>query len=217
MNFKRNERDLKQIRGKQINVIGITGGIGSGKTVATDALRAAGFTVIDADEISRAMFARGTDGERAVLRLFPQAESNGTLDRAALRAVIATDASQRMRLNEYTHPLIMREIRTQISACAPPVVLSAPLLFESALARLCDATVCVYCPRNKRAERIAQRDGITITAAQAMIDTQIPDTERAALSDFIVPSDVPPDQFKAEIIELFNEITAVNGTTRTRV
>ena len=210
MNFKRNERDLKQIRGKQINVIGITGGIGSGKTVATDALLAAGFTVIDADEISRAMFARGTDGERAVLRLFPQAESNGTLDRAALRAAIATDASQRMRLNEYTHPLITREIRTQISACAPPVVLSAPLLFESALARLCDATVCVYCPRNKRAERIAQRDGITITAA-------LPDTERAALSDFIVPSDVPPDQFKAEIIELFNEITAANGTTRTRV
>ncbi len=50
-----------------------------------------------------------------------------------------------------------------------------------------------------------------------MIDAQIPDTERAALSDFIVPSDVPPDQFKAEIIELFNEITAANGTTRTRV
>ena len=217
MNFKRNERDLKQIRGKQINVIGITGGIGSGKTVATDALRAAGFTVIDADEISRAMFARGTDGERAILQMFPQAENNGALDRAALRAAIAADARRRLRLNEYTHPLITREIRAQITACTPPVVLSAPLLFESALARLCDVTVCVYCPRNIRAERIAQRDGITIAAAQAMIDARIPDTERAALSDFIVPSDVPPHEFKAEIIELFNEITAANGTTRTRV
>lgn len=217
MNFKRNERDLKQIRGKQINVIGITGGIGSGKTVATDALRAAGFTVIDADEISRAMFARGTDGERAILQMFPQAENNGALDRAALRAAIAADARRRLRLNEYTHPLITREIRAQITACTPPVVLSAPLLFESALARLCDVTVCVYCPRNIRAERIAQRDGITIAATQAMIDAQIPDTERAALSDFIVPSDVPPHEFKAEIIELFNEITAANGTTRTRV
>lgn len=217
MNFKRNERDLKQIRGKQINVIGITGGIGSGKTVATDALRAAGFTVIDADEISRAMFARGADGERAILQMFPQAENNGALDRAALRAVIAADARQRLRLNEYTHPLITREIRTQIAECAPPVVLSAPLLFESALARLCDVTVCVYCPRNIRAERIAQRDGITIAAAQAMIDAQIPDTERAALSDFIVPSDVPPDEFRAEIIELFSELTSANGTVRTRV
>lgn len=173
--------------------------------------------MIDADEISRAMFARGTDGERAILQMFPQAENNGALDRAALRAVIAADARRRLRLNEYTHPLITREIRAQITACTPPVVLSAPLLFESALARLCDVTVCVYCPRNIRAERIAQRDGITIAAAQAMIDAQIPDTERAALSDFIVPSDVPPHEFRAEIIELFNQLTATNETTRTRV
>ena len=60
-------------------------------------------------------------------------------------------------------------------------------------------------------------DGITIAAAQAMIDAQIPDTERAALSDFIVPSDVPPHEFRAEIIELFNQLTATNETTRTRV
>lgn len=216
MLFKRNERDLAQYKGMPINVIGITGGIGSGKTVATDALRAVGFTVIDADEISRAMFARGTDGERALAKLFPQAEKRGTLDRAALRAVISADAEQRLRLDEYTHPLITREIKERVSTAQPPVVLSAPLLFESALARLCDVTICVYCPRELRAERIMSRDDVTREAALRMIDAQIPDTERAALADFIVPSDIPQNEFSAEMIELI-ETLAANGTSRTRI
>lgn len=206
MKYDRNAHAVKLNRAKRPRVIGITGGIGSGKTVATDTLREHGYYVVDADEASRRMFARGTDGERALCGLFPQASRNGTLDRAALRRIIAADKNARDKLNAYTHPLILEETARLIgSSC--PVVLSAPLLFETGLSRLCDVIVCVYCPREERIKRLASRDGVTHDDAVRMIDAQISDTERATLADYVVPSDVPIDEFKAEIVELFGEIT----------
>lgn len=210
MKSRRNERELKENRDKQINVIGLTGGIGSGKTVATECLRNSGYTVIDADEISRSMFGKGTKAERELLALFPQAESNGTLDRALLRKIISENKTERLRLNDFTHPLIISEAERLIKAAPPSVILAAPLLFETALSRLCDVIVCVYCPRETRIARILSRDNITRENAERMIDTQIPDTERAVLSDYIVPSNVPIDDFRAEITELFNSICRKN-------
>lgn len=205
MRYDRNAHAVKLNREKNPRVIGITGGIGSGKTVATDTLREHGYYVVDADEVSRRMFARGTDGERALCGLFPQASKLGTLDRAALRRIISSDKCTLDKLNSYTHPLILEET-ARLLDCNTPVVLSAPLLFETGLSRLCDVIVCVYCPRAERIKRLAARDGVTHDDAVRMIDVQIPDTERATLADYVVPSDVPIDDFKAEIVELFGEI-----------
>lgn len=210
MKYKRNARTLAASFGKAHNVIGLTGGIGSGKTVATDALRGAGFTVIDADEISRELFAADTIGEKTLIAAFPQAQKNGRLDRAALRKLISEDGSERQKLNECTHGAITAEIKRRIAETAPPVVLSAPLLFETALAGLCDQTVCIYCPRDIRIRRISERDGITEESAWRMIEAQIPDTERATLSDYIVPSDVPVKDFTEEVVELFKAICNVS-------
>lgn len=205
MRYERNAHAVKLNRENRPRVIGITGGIGSGKTVATDTLREHGYYVVDADEVSRRMFARGTDGERALCELFPQASNSGTLDRAALRRMISADKCALDKLNSFTHPLILEETARQIGNHCP-VVLSAPLLFETGLSQLCDVIVCVYCPREERIKRLASRDGVTYDDAVQMIDVQIPDTERATLADYVVPSDVPIDEFKAEIVELFGEI-----------
>lgn len=205
MRYERNAHAVKLNRENRPRVIGITGGIGSGKTVATDTLREHGHYVVDADEVSRRMFARGTDGERALCELFPQASKNGALDRAALRRIISTDKTALEKLNSYTHPLILEET-ARLLDCKTPVVLSAPLLFETGLSRLCDVIVCVYCPREERIKRLTTRDGVTYEDAVRMIDVQIPDTERATLADYVVPSNVPIDEFRAEIVELFEEI-----------
>ena len=205
MKHTRNARELQELRAKKPRIIGITGGIGSGKTVATDALSERGYYVVDADEVSRKMFARGTDGERALCELFPAAATDGALDRAVLRAIIASDIKERTKLNSYTHPLILEETARLIGG-KTPVVLSAPLLFETGLSRLCDVIVCVYCPKDIRIKRLAARDGVDYAAAKKIIEAQIPDTERATLADYVVPSDTDINSFKEEIIELFDNI-----------
>ncbi|MCH5155050.1 MAG: dephospho-CoA kinase [Clostridiales bacterium] len=206
MNFTRNARELQTGKKNNVTVIGLTGGIASGKTEATQALRKVGYTVIDADEVSRELFAFGTDGEQALLLAFPQACEKGKLNRAALRRIISTDCAARIRLNEITHPAITAHIKRLISTKKPPVILSAPLLFESALSSLCDVTVCVYAPRALRIKRLMSRDGISAADAVNIIDAQIPDTERCTMSDYIVPSDRDKAEFISEITELIQEI-----------
>ena len=206
MKYTRNKRELQANKSKPVKVIGLTGGIASGKTVATSALKKTSFTVIDADEISRTSFARGTDGERTLMQIFPAAATNGALDRAKLRNIISRDDKERVKLNETTHPIIIAEIKRIISTAKGTVVLSAPLLFESGLSALCDCTVCVYCPRKLRISWLTARDGITAADAERIIDAQIPDTERCTMSDYIVPNGGDEGAFVEEIVELFREI-----------
>ncbi|MDE5593375.1 MAG: dephospho-CoA kinase [Clostridiales bacterium] len=191
---------------KDIRVIGITGGIASGKTVATTALTQAGYTVIDADEVSRALFACGTDGEQSMMLTFPKAVKNGKLDRGALRKIIAKDDEARSTLNALTHPAIVAQIKQQIAAATPPIILSAPLLFESGLSSLCDVTVCVYCPRPVRIQRLTARDDISSDDAASIIDAQISDDERQALADYTVNSDREQAEFISEIIGLIDNL-----------
>ena len=204
MKFTRNERELQTRIKTPVRVIGLTGGIASGKTVATTALKKAGYTVIDADEVSRKLFGTKTDGEKSIARTFPQAVKNGTLDRTLLRRIISTDAKARKTLNELTHPKIVEHIKSLISKTPPPIILSAPLLFETGLCSLCDVTVCVYCPKPVRIKRLMTRDGMTKQDAERLIDAQIPDTERCTIADYIVPND--KKEFVEEILELIEQI-----------
>ncbi len=211
--YERNLREINELiaQKKPPHVVGLTGGIASGKTVATAALAAVGFKVIDADEISREMFGKGTDGEKLLSSLFPAAaRADGTLDRKKLRRMISENADARKTLNDATHPQITKKIAQLISNLnGEKVVLSAPLLFESGLSSLCDCTVCVTCPTRIRIERLTKRDGVTKNDAEKMIAAQIPDTYRATLADFCVPSDRDIEKFKAEIIELFQALCAI--------
>lgn len=206
MKFTRNQREIAAIN-RDFRIIGLTGGIASGKTAATDALRRAGYTVVDADEISRELTANGTPCEQRLIELFPAAKSaDGTLDRKALRRLICVDDSARKTLDGYTHPLIYERIKAILSGTTPPVVLSAPLLFETALSSLCDAVVCIVCPKQLRIRRLAERDAMSIDEATRMTNMQTPDAVRATLSDFCIPSDVDKTEFEAEVVELFDAL-----------
>lgn len=192
----------KVINGKSPKIIGITGGIGCGKTVATNALKAAGYCIVDADEISRELFMRGSDGERTLCSAFPQAQTNGTLDRGKLRALIATDGAARKKLNGVTHPEIIHEIKHRIqNTDATTVILSAPLLFESGLDAVCDKTICIVCSLGSQTERVMRRDGIGESAARAMIAAQMPDEKRRDRSDIIVSSDMPQSEFEKLVLQ----------------
>ena len=204
MKFTRNKRELANAAPAKI--IGLTGGIASGKTVASAALKNAGYAVIDADEVSRELFGPGTAGEKTIAAAFLQASEKGKLNRAALRKLISTDERAKNKLNELTHPAITAEIKRRLKLTPPPVILSAPLLFESGLSALCDVTVCVYCAKDERIKRLATRDGISAADAQKMIDAQIPDYERCTIADYIVPNSDNINEFTEEITELIEEI-----------
>lgn len=201
------ERTLKELK-RPVKVAGLTGAIASGKTAVSDALRAAGYTIVDADEISRELFRCGSELERELGGLFPAAVKNGALDRKALRAIISTDHAERKRLNAFTHPKITEEVTVQVQSADKNsrVVLSAPLLFESGLSRLCDCVVCVYAPKPLRISRIIARDGVSEADAINIVEAQTPDTYRVMLSDFCIPSDRPMDEFTADAVKLFNRI-----------
>ncbi len=205
MKYTRNERELKEST-RSVQIAGLTGGIASGKTVASTALRSAGFNVIDADEIARALTARGSAYEKELIKMFPSVSCTGVLDRKALRALIASDASERKRLDSFMHPAVKGEIERILAATKPPVVISAPLLYETALSALCDATVCIVCPRRIKIARLEARDGVSRLDAERMIDMQIPDTVRATISDYCIPSDGDLTSFTEEVVELFTEI-----------
>lgn len=206
MKYTRNYYDLKNFS-LPLKIVGLTGGIASGKTVATNALIANGYTVIDADEISRSLTAHGAPLEKKIMQVFSVATAkDGTLDRAKLRSIISQDKSSKKILDELTHPVIKYEIHKQISCTKPPIILSAPLLFETALSELCDAVVCITCAKPIRISRIIARDGSNIVDATNIIASQLPDEVRASLADFCVPSDFGTEQFVEEIVELFDVI-----------
>ncbi|MBD5132045.1 MAG: dephospho-CoA kinase [Clostridiales bacterium] len=188
-------------------VIGLTGGIASGKSIASNALEEYGFNVIDADEISRQFFGPWTDGEKEILALFPQCEKDGRLDRTALRALISRSAPDMHKLNDFTHPRITAEIKRILATCVRHVVLSAPLLFETALSALCDCTVCVVCPYSKRIARLMARDDMDEESAKRLIDAQIPDEYRATLADYCISSDKPIKEFCKDTVNLFVQIS----------
>lgn len=193
-------------------VIGLTGGIASGKTAATDALRSIGFSIVDADVISRDLTARGSAAEKELITMFKAAAHDGTLDRRALRYLISSDSAAREKLNAYMHPIIVAAVKDKVAAARSPVVLSAPLLFETGLDALCDYTVCVVCPREKRIERIMERDGADIQSATAVVDMQSSDEARIAACDFVISSDCDIEKFSGAVKDLFTEIA--NGAVR---
>lgn len=189
-------------------VIGLTGGIASGKTAATDALRSIGFSIVDADVISRDLTARGSAAEKELITMFKAAAHDGALDRRALRYLISSDSSAREKLNAYMHPRIVSAVKDKVAAARSPVVLSAPLLFETGLDSICDVTVCVVCPREKRIERVMARDNTDRLSAAAVVDMQTPDDVRAAACDCVLSSDCDLDEFKNAAATLFRAIAA---------
>lgn len=162
-------------------VIGLTGGIASGKTTAADTLRQLGAQVIDADAISRALTAEGGAAAPAIQARF------GTLDRKALGAVVFADDAARRDLNAIVHPLVQREMEAQMAASAAPVVvLDVPLLFEAGMEHMADEVWVVFVPKAQQIERIIARDGLSRADAIARIDSQMPTGEKLRRADVTI-------------------------------
>ena len=141
--------------------VGITGGIGSGKTAVTDWLAQKGITIVDADVVARLVVTPGVPALAEIAKTFGAEYllPDGQLDRAALRQLVFADESKRKVLEAITHPKIREELATQLrNANSPYVVLSSPLLLEGNQSEMVDITVVVDVPESLLIERTMARD-----------------------------------------------------------
>ena len=162
--------------------VGLTGGIASGKTTISNLFAELGVPVIDTDVISRELLQPGELGYRQVCDHFGSAilDTNGEIDRAALRRLVFSDAQQKSWLEKMLHPLIYQRSHeaTQQQAGAAYLLLVVPLLFESSFQSLVDRILTVDCPAEQQILRLLKRDGIDEALARSMLAQQLSNSER---------------------------------------
>lgn len=173
-------------------VLGLTGGIGCGKTAVSNMLEQLGITIVDADIIARQVVKPKSDGLNAIVRKFGHSIllSDGTLNRSALRERIFTNSADKEWLNNLLHPLIRNKIYNDLTAAKSPyVVLVAPLLFENALDKLCNRTLLIDIPQNVQIERTASRDNVSVEQVKAIIAAQMSREDKQKKADDILNND----------------------------
>lgn len=174
-------------------IVGLTGGIGSGKTTVAALFAQKGAFVIDTDVIAREVVAAPSPLVDGIRSEFGDAviDSDGHIDRPALARIIFTDEHKRLRLNQLMHPEILKRVLAAIGTQSPStvIVVVVPLLFESEFESNCDRVVAVIAPPDLRRQRIAERDGLTGTEIEARMRAQLPETEYERRADIIVRND----------------------------
>lgn len=154
--------------------VGLTGGIGSGKSEVARIFAQLGATIIDADQLAREVVAPGTPGFAEIAKRWPQVIRNGAIDRAALAAIVFADASEREALNAIIHPRV-RELAAEIETESKDgtSVHVVPLLFEGDYWKECNATVAVIAPVETRIARVQARDGVSREDVERRMAAQI--------------------------------------------
>jgi dephospho-CoA kinase len=189
--------------------IGLTGGIGSGKSAAARRFAELGALVIDADLVAREVVEPGTDGLAAVVAEFGEQvlDGDGRLDRPALARVVFTDEAARGRLNAILHPRIRARVADRIAA-APPgtvVVQDVPLLAETGQAGAFDLVVVVEAPAELRVQRLVRDRGMPAEQARARMAAQATDEQRRAIADVVIVNDGTPEDLRAQVDRCWTE------------
>lgn len=173
-------------------VVGLTGGIGSGKTLATEHFARLGITVVDADLAARAVVEPGQPALTEIADAFGAGviQADGSLDRAALRRIVFADPEARRRLEAITHPRIAEEIRAQIAASTSPyTILVSPLLFESGQDRFTQRTLLIDAHESLQRQRAAARDKVSEQQIEAIMAAQMSREERRARATDVILND----------------------------
>jgi dephospho-CoA kinase len=177
-------------------IIGLTGGIGSGKSVVGRMLAELGAHVIDTDKLGHRVYQPGSEGFRRIVEAFGRevVAADGTIDRKKLGAVVFADAERRAALNGIVHPLIFGEIMREIgerrsAGFTGPIVLEAPILVEAKGTGLVDQIWVVTAPPAAVRERLARDRAMTPAEIEARVAAQLDDAERRRHADVIIEND----------------------------
>jgi dephospho-CoA kinase len=199
--------------------VGLTGGIGSGKSAVSALLVEHGAALVDADLNARVVVAKGTAGLAAVVAEFGEGilRPDGELDREALGRIVFADPAKLARLNAIVHPLVGEESARQIEAAqasgAPVLVHDVPLLVENSLQDLYDAVIVVAASPQTQLDRLTRLRGMTEQDAQARIDAQAPLADKLAVATYVIENDGPLDALAPQVDRVWRALlTAAEAT-----
>lgn len=200
-----------------MRIVGLTGGIGTGKSTVAGILRDLGATVIDADEATRAVQAPGSEGLRRLVEEFgPRILTPaGELDRPALAEIVFRDPAARQRLNAIVHPLVrewMAERQLEAAERGDAVVVhDVPLLFESRGADAFETVILVYAPEEVQVRRLVEVRGMSEEQVRARIAAQLPIEEKRRRATHVIDNTGSMDSLRPQVERLWAEITRPDG------
>lgn len=198
-----------------MKIIGLTGGIGSGKSTAAEMFRSFGAYLIDADKISHSILEKDAPGYTEVIAEFGDGilDLDGTIDRKSLAEIVFSDSAKLDILNRITHKHIFNEMQRQINACVSEhkydiIVLDVPLLFADDFPFKCDKTVAVIADRETKLCRASKRDGTDFEKIARRLDNQLSDETLKGLADYIVnnSADCSLDELKNQICSIYGKL-----------
>ena len=195
-----------------MKVIGLTGGVGSGKSTVAEMLRELGATVIDADQAAHEVYAPGTPGFDAVVAEFgPDFVRDGAIDRQKLGALVFNDDAARRRLNAIVHPLVREWMAARTAEAVERgdeiVIQDVPLLFENGLEDLFSSVLLVYTPADIQLERLVEGRGMPRERARAIIAAQMPIEEKQRRAHHVVDNSGTVDQTRNQVEEVWAQMS----------
>ena len=198
-------------------VLGVTGGIATGKSSVAAMLGECGAVVVSADDLARQAVAPGSDALAALVERFGRGIlfADGALDRERLARLVFADPVARAELNRITHPAIARlaeERLAQLRAAGHPlIVYEAPLLFEAGAESRVDQVLVVCTAPDIQQQRLMQRDTLSAEDAQTRIATQMPLTEKIRRADYLIDNSGTLAEARLQVAELCKELLHINS------
>ncbi|MFD9633603.1 dephospho-CoA kinase [Streptomyces violascens] len=192
--------------------VGLTGGIGAGKSEVSRLLVSYGAVLIDADRIAREVVEPGTPGLAAVVEAFGPGilSADGTLDRPRLGGIVFSDPEKLATLNKIVHPLVGARSAELESTAAPDsvVIHDVPLLTENGLAALYDLVVVVDAAPETQLDRLVRLRGMTPEEARARMAAQADRAQRLAVADLVIDNDGPLESLEPQVRKVWEELVA---------
>lgn len=198
-------------------IVGLTGGIGSGKTAATRIFQTLGIDVVDADLMARVVVEPGTPALQSIAEHFGEQilTPDGSLDRAALRQRVFANPTERQWLENLLHPVIREEIVQRLrKADSAYAILSSPLLLETGQHALTDRVLLIDAPEARQIERTCQRDGASPEGVAAIMATQWSRSQRQERADDVILNDGDLSQLEHKVRAMHQTYIALSTTPR---
>jgi dephospho-CoA kinase len=191
-----------------LKLIGLTGGVGSGKSTVARMFADLGATVVDADKATHAVYAPGTEGFDAIVEAFgPQYVRDGLIDRKRLGDLVFNDEAARLRLNEIVHPRVREWMAARTAEAvergAEVVIQDVALLFENGLQELFSSTVLVYARPQTQIKRLVDQRRVSPDRARSMLAAQMPIEEKRQLATFVIDNDGSLDATRRQVEEVW--------------
>ncbi len=191
-------------------IVGLTGGIGMGKSAVARTLKSFGLPIYSADEAVHALLGAGGAAVKKVAKIFPEAVRDDAIDRRILGKLVFGDREKLKALENILHPLVHKAEQNFLRAArrekCPMAVLEIPLLFETGAEKRCDVTLCVTAPKAVQRARVLHRKGMTAEKYKAIVAHQMPDAEKRRRADYVVPTGVNHAVTRKRLRAIIDEI-----------